>query len=111
MPERAKQHIIRITEKGKSLLMAMLSYLSVLCIVPLLFNKEDEYIFFHARQGLVLWIWGVLSIFAMHIPVIGPFFFSFSATLIGVFSIIGLVSVMLGRAWRLPFIYILASRL
>ncbi|MBF0621345.1 MAG: hypothetical protein HQL54_05410 [Magnetococcales bacterium] len=91
--------------------MAMLSYLSVLCVVPLVLNKEDEYVYFHARQGLVLWIWGVISIFAMHIPVIGPFFFSFSATVIAALSLIGMVSVVLGRAWRLPIIYILSSRL
>ncbi|MBF0359069.1 MAG: hypothetical protein HQL70_10720 [Magnetococcales bacterium] len=90
----------------------MCSYLSILCLVPLMFNpKEDEYVHFHARQGVVLWIWGVIAIFSLYIPVIGSFFFSFSVVVITVFAALGAVSVLMGRAWKLPVIHLVASKI
>ncbi|MBF0195449.1 MAG: hypothetical protein HQL71_12880 [Magnetococcales bacterium] len=92
--------------------LAFCSYMTVLCLVPLVFNKyHDEFVDFHARQGLVLWIWGVISIFSLYIPVIGSFFFSFSALIILAFSIAGATSVILGRAWKLPVVNLIAKSL
>ena len=85
-------------------LMAMFSYLGVLCLVPLIFSRNDEYVNFHARQGLVLWVWGVLAIFSLHIPIIGPFFFSSSVFFITVLALVGVLSVLLSRTWQLPVI-------
>ena len=92
-------------------IMAALSYLGILCFVPLLLNRDDEYVQFHARQGLVLWMWGVLAIFALSLPGIGKWFFSFSGMAIMALSALGLVSVVLQRAWRLPVIHGVAERL
>ncbi|MBF0448117.1 MAG: hypothetical protein HQL67_07960 [Magnetococcales bacterium] len=103
--------MLKRSRTTRSRLLALFSYLGVLCLVPLIFNKDDEYVNFHARQGLVLWIWGVLSIFSLHIPVAGAFFFSFSVLVIAMFAAIGIVSVVLTRAWRLPVIGMIASRL
>ncbi|MEO5378098.1 MAG: hypothetical protein H7832_10010 [Magnetococcus sp. DMHC-6] len=96
-------------KKPQTRFMASLSYMGVLCLVPMLFNRRDEFIHFHARQGLVLWIWGVISIFSLHIPVVGGFFFSFSVFVITVLSLLGILSVMLTRKWRLPVISILTK--
>ncbi|MBF0447984.1 MAG: hypothetical protein HQL67_07280 [Magnetococcales bacterium] len=95
----------------RSRVMALLCYLSILCLVPLMFNKDDEFVDFHARQGLVLWIWSVLSIFCLKIPGVGGFIFSFSLVLIGIFSLFGIISVLTYRAWRMPFIGILSRKL
>ncbi|CAK0747830.1 Magnetosome protein MmsF [uncultured Gammaproteobacteria bacterium] len=91
--------------------MAAFSYLGILCFVPLLFGRDDEFVQFHARQGLVLWMWGVLAIFALALPGIGKWFFSFSGLAIMAFSALGLVSVLLQRAWRLPLIHEISRRL
>ncbi len=91
--------------------MALLSYLGVLCLVPLIFRRHDAFTNFHARQGLVLWIWGVLAIFSLHIPVIGAFFFSGSVFAIMLMSLIGLISVLLFKSWPLPVIGTLAEKL
>ncbi|MGN7612221.1 hypothetical protein ACQZV8_09075 [Magnetococcales bacterium HHB-1] len=106
---RAK--VLRLRKVASYRFLAMLSYMGILCMVPLFLNEEDEYINFHARQGLVLWIWSVISMFALHIPGIGPFFFSFSAAVIALLSVIGMISVLFARAWRLPFIGTLAGML
>ena len=91
-------------------LMAGLSYLGVLCFVPLMFGRGDAFTHFHSRQGLVLWIWGIVALFLFPLP-FGRVLFSFSSTAILVFSVIGLVSVALGRAWRLPLVHELATKL
>ncbi|MEO5364233.1 MAG: hypothetical protein H7838_11510 [Magnetococcus sp. DMHC-8] len=96
---------------SRTRLMAILSYLGVLCLIPLIFSRGDDYVNFHARQGLVLWIWGVLAIFSLHVPVLGPFFFSSSVFFITVLSMAGLLSVLLSRRWRFPVVGMLAGRL
>ncbi|MBF0143859.1 MAG: hypothetical protein HQL59_10440 [Magnetococcales bacterium] len=95
----------------RSRVLAACSYLSVLCLVPLIFNRGDRFVDFHARQGLILWIWGVASVFAMHLPGLGPYLFSTSSVLISLFSVAGLGLVLLGRTWRLPLVAGAAERL
>jgi uncharacterized membrane protein len=90
--------------------MAALSYLGILCFIPLLRGGNDRFIHFHARQGLVIWMWGVIALFLMPLP-FGRFVFNFSSTAILIFSVFGLVSVMLGQSWRLPLVHELAKKL
>ena len=90
-------------------LLAALSYLGILCFVPLVVNKDDEYVLFHSRQGLVLWMWSVLSLLALHLPVIGKWFFGFSSMAIVILSVAGLASVAFRRAWRVPLISSIAA--
>ena len=94
----------------RSRLMAAMSYLGILCFVPLLFSRGDEFISFHARQGLVIWDWGVLAVFTLAIPGLG-WFFSLSSSIIVIMSGIGILSSALLQEWRLPFVAGLADRL
>ena len=93
----------------RTLVMAGLSYLGILCFVPLLMTKDDEFVYFHAKQGLVLWMWSVLALFALQLPAVGKWLFSMSSMCVVVLSVAGLVSVLLRRAWRLPVISGLAD--
>ena len=52
-------------------LMSVLSYVSLLFLIPMLFKSEDKKAGFHARQGLRLFIYSVLCDAATSIPVIG----------------------------------------
>lgn len=88
----------------RSSLMAGMSYLGILCFVPLLMNKDDEYVRFHAKQGLVLWTWSVLAMFALHLPGIGKWLFGLSSMAVVVLSVAGLASVAFRRAWKLPLV-------
>ena len=56
--------ILRSTLGVRTTVMAALSYLSVLCFVPLLVDRDYEFVYFHAKQGLVIWMCGVLALFA-----------------------------------------------
>lgn len=95
----------------RSRVMAIMSYLGILCLVPLVFNRDDEYVDFHARQGVALWIWGVLAILGLYIPGVGKIFFDFSILVITFLSLVGMVAVIFDRAWRLPFVFDLSTKL
>ena len=93
------------------LIMGSICYVSILCLIPLITNKEDRFINFHARQGLVLWIWTVLIIMLLKIPGLGGIIFTISIFFIGLFSLAGIATVVLNQGWKLPFINILARKL
>ena len=92
----------KIGEK-RARVMAAMSYCGVLCFVPLLFKRDDEFVNFHARQGVVLWIWLVLAFFTMTIPGLG-WFFLLSSSFIIVMSLYGIVSALLLYRWKLPLV-------
>lgn len=95
----------------RSRIMAILSYIGILCFVPLLRNKDDEFVDFHAKQGLVIWMWSVLAIFAFYLPGLGTWLFSFSTLAVIILSIIGVISASLNKAWRLPLIYSVSTHI
>ncbi|CAA7622366.1 hypothetical protein [Magnetospirillum sp. UT-4] len=88
----------------RSQVFAAFSYVGVLCFVPLLMSRDDEFVYFHAKQGLVLWMWSMLAMFALHLPGVGKWVFGFSSTGVLILSLAGLASVALRRAWRLPLV-------
>ncbi|MBF0400432.1 MAG: hypothetical protein HQL90_06655 [Magnetococcales bacterium] len=104
-------YVLQMPETRKTRLLAAMSYLAILCLFPLVFGENNEFIRFHARQGLILWAWTLLSIFALTLGEIGGFFLTFSMGVIGLYSLIGLVAVFLNRNWRLPVIAVLAEKL
>ena len=60
--------------EGESKLFAALSYVSILFLLPFFFRRDDSFAMYHARQGLVLLIYGVLSDILGAIPGIGWLF-------------------------------------
>lgn len=87
-----------------SKILAAMSYFGVLCLVPLVLNRDDPYVRFHARQGVVLWMWEVLAIYTLLLPGVGKLFFRFSSVTCLLLSVVGVVAVLLGRAWKFPVV-------
>ena len=57
--------------KKTSVFAAVLSYILILVIIPLLFYRNDEYVFYHAKQGvLLLLLWAAVP-FVLAIPLAG----------------------------------------
>ncbi|MBU1118858.1 hypothetical protein KKH43_03180 [Patescibacteria group bacterium] len=77
-----------------------LSYIGILCLIPLLAKKESKYAQFHAKQGLVLFGFEVLS--SILVPVFGLGFIIWLIAII--FAIIGLINVSKGEMKSLPLI-------
>ena len=105
------EQVVHTERTMRSRMMASMSYLGVLVFVPLAMNRDDEYVYFHARQGLIIWIAGILAIFMLYLPGLGKLLFSFLAMMVVIFSLLGLISVLLRKAWKLPIVYGLSTRL
>lgn len=90
-----------VVDVDESKLMAALSYVGVLVLVPLLVRRDDAFVRWHAKQGLVLLIGMVIALLAVvWVPVIGNVLF----LVLLVVSVIGLVQALLGRRWKIPII-------
>jgi len=82
-------------------LYAALCYVGVLVFVPILVKKNDKFVNFHIRQGLV--ILGVIIvslIAAAWVEVVGNLLF----LVIMLVDIFALVQALLGKTWRIPVI-------
>lgn len=85
-------------------LMAAISYIWILFLVPLLAAKDDAFARFHANQGLLLFLasiaLGIISI----IPFIGPIISAIGGIVTFVFMILGIINALKGEMKPLPFI-------
>ena len=83
---------------------ALLSYIGILFLVPLLAAKESKYAQFHANQGLVLFIANLILGVAAAIPVLGWIVSAVGYIFTFVCMILGIVNAAQGKAKELPYI-------
>lgn len=103
MPEPTNQ----ITDLEDSRLLAALSYLGVLVLVPLLVNRDDPFVAWHAKQGLVILIGEIIALIAASWS---GLFGSLLFVLFLLASVVGLLQALLGRRWQAPLIGKLAQK-
>ena len=102
--ERVKSEQVSETPKklDDNKVIAILSYIGVLCLIPLLTKKDDKFIFFHAKQGLVLFIVEIITYFVLMIPILGWIIAPIASLIWLALSIIGIVNVLGGEMKELP---------
>jgi len=88
---------------------AILSYLSILCIIPLVFKKENPFVLAHSKQGLVIFV-GEVALFIVHI-ILGLFILKLGSFILGVLSFAGIVAVLQGKYIKLPIISDIAEKI
>lgn len=86
--------------RGK--LLAILSYIGILSIVPFIVQPNNNFAVAHGRQGLCVFCWFVVASFFSIAPIIGPVFFLVSAVLCLVFMVIGMATALAGKTWVVP---------
>lgn len=88
--------------------MAALSYLSFLCFIPLLMPGTNEYVVFHLRQGIILFMIGVIaSAFAW----ISMALWLVANLLVAAVSVYGFIQALLARRWVMPVLGEYAKKL
>ncbi len=92
---------------GKSF--AVLSYLSILCIIPLILKKDNPFVLAHSKQGLVIFI-GQVAVMILSI-LLGAWLLRLGMFVLGVFAFIGILAVLQGRLIRFPVISPLADKI
>jgi fumarate reductase subunit D len=80
--------------------MAALSYLHVLCLVPLLGMKSSRYAQEHAKQGLILLILWIVGAFVFWIPLFGWI----ACVALAVVNVMALIKCLNGEFWEIPVI-------
>lgn len=108
MEEQKKQHQPEAeikfdpkdVEENKAI--ACLSYIGILCLIPLLAKKESKFAQAHAKQGLVMLIAWIL----VAIPFIGWLWGIF----VLVVDIIALVNCLSGKYWKIPGAHDIAKK-
>ena len=82
---------------GEEKFFALLSYLSILFLIPLLAKKDNRWIHRHAKQGFILFLAGFLAWIPLLGWVWGLFLF--------VVWIIAIIKVLMGAPfWKMPLI-------
>jgi len=83
-------------------ILAIIGYLGILCLVPLLGKKESKYCQFHGKQGLVLFIaWVVVNIVAV-VPFLGWLIAFFGNIACLILMIVGILNASKGEMKELP---------
>lgn len=88
---------------------ALLSYLSILCIIPLLFKKDNDFVLLHGKQGLVIFV-AQVGLFIVHI-LVGPWILKLGMFVLLVLSFIGIIAVLKGRYIDLPVVSGIAKKI
>lgn len=76
---------------------AVLSYLWILCLVPLLSDRESEFEKFHARQGFIL--------FVLSFATVVPFFGQILMLILVAVSVVGIFKVVDEDWWEIPYVH------
>ncbi len=96
---------------GEQTVFAILSYLGILVLIPLLVKKDDDFVHFHAKQGLVLLlVWVAVWILGM-IPFVGWIFSSFLSVALLIICLIAIIKVLTGKKWEIPVLSEYADKL
>ncbi|MFH1046663.1 MAG: DUF4870 domain-containing protein [Candidatus Omnitrophota bacterium] len=96
-------------EEGK--VIAILSYISILCIIPLILKKDNKFVLHHAKQGLVLFIAEVALSILIIIPVLGWVVAPIGSVVLLIVSLIGIIQVLQGSYWKCPVVSDLAEKI
>jgi uncharacterized membrane protein len=77
---------------------AALSYVFVLFLIPLLLKRSSKFTQFHARQGLIIFMFEII---------VGWIVFFGQIILLSMMtiSIVGIVRALNGEWWKIPYIY------
>ena len=88
------------TSAGHSKLLAALSYVSILFLIPMLFAQEDEFARFHAKQGARLFICNAIG------SILGSIFsIGWVINLLLIYlMIVGIINALNGKWEALPYI-------
>ena len=98
----------KVVQEGK--ILAILSYLGILCLVPLLLKKDNKFALFHGKQGLVIFLGEIAAAIISIVPFLGWFIGFISVIIFGILSLVGIVQVLMGNYWKIPVVADLADK-
>ena len=88
-------------EEGRSA--AVLSYVPILCLIPLFKWKDNRFAFGHARQGLALFLIEILT-GILFIPGMAVLIVKVVLTLTIILALIGIAFALQDKEWKIPYL-------
>ncbi len=88
---------------------ALLSYLTILCIIPLVIKRDNPFVLAHGKQGLVLFI-GEVAVFVASI-VLPMFLIKACYLAFGILSLWGIIESLRGHFVKMPFVSEIAEKI
>lgn len=108
MPETSSSPVDKLREEIKKVppttdrnLMAALSYVWLLSLVMFIIKRDDAFIQFHAKQGVILLIISAVASILLWVPVLG--FIAWFLSIAGM--VVGFIHAWQGKEYKLPYIY------
>ena len=98
-----KENISIEQEVEEGRIAAIFSYIPFLCFIPLLSNRQNKFALKHGKQGLLLLIIEVISLIFL-IDFISHIFWVLILLICFFLAIVGILMVLLGKYWKIPFI-------
>ena len=92
-------------------LFASLAYIPFLALFLIMYKRDNEYMHFHARQGLVLFIFEALNYALMSLIPFLAFIFSIINLVLLAVCVIGLFNALMGKKVRFPAVTDLAEKM
>lgn len=82
-----------------------IGYLWILFLVPLILKKNNAFCQFHAKQGLVLFIFSLIVSILGALPLLGwLIILPLGWIIIVIFSLLGFVNALQGKEWEMPYL-------
>lgn len=90
---------------------AIISYICFLCIVTLVLKKDNKFALYHAKQGLVLFVFEVASFILSIIPFLGWIISRIGVAVFLLISLWGILQALMGIQERIPVISEIADKI
>ena len=90
---------------------AIISYISFLCIISLVLKKDNKFAVYHAKQGLVLFVFEVASFILSIIPVLGGFLRILGPVVFSLVSLWCILQVLMNNSPRIPVVSEIADKI
>jgi uncharacterized membrane protein len=97
-------------DRDRGLIAAVLSYIPLLCLIPLLQMRDNEQARFHSKQGLLLFLIELLAVLLL-IPGLSKMIWTIVIILALGASAAGIVFGIQGKQYKLPLIGDIAERM
>jgi fumarate reductase subunit D len=98
------------TESPNRNVMIVLAYLGILCIIPLLMEKDDREVQWHAKNGLLMLGLDIVLLLLLGLPILGCFMTPIVLIAILVIHVVAIVKGLNGERFMVPVLSEYASK-
>ena len=90
-------------------MMAVMAYIPFLCFIPIIKMRDDAYVYFHARQGLILFFAEIIA-FIFTFPHLSQLFWTVVLIACIGAAVAGIMFALQGKMHRIPLIGDIAEK-